>query len=110
MLKTKTVARLRQALLDESNNINMDVNNPYGVHLKDFKIDHDNLICDLRQKFNVVKTLKKSDVEGWTRDAIPDWELFSNHTYYNNCAVVTSAGSLYHSNLGDFIGKMANKT
>lgn len=106
MLKIKTVARLRQALLDESNNINLDLDNPYGVQLQEFRIDNDNLICDLREKLDgAVRTLRKSDVEGAARDAIPDQELFSEDTYYNTCAVVTSAGSLYRSNLGRFIGE-----
>lgn len=107
MLKTKTVSKLRQALLDESNNVDIDLMNPYGVQFHEYKFDHENLICDLQSKMKSVQTLKKEDVGGAGDfyDAISKMELFEPETYYNNCAVVTSAGSLYHSRLGSFIGE-----
>lgn len=107
MLKTKTMAKLRQTVIDESNNMNMDLVNPYGVQPRTFKIQNDNMVCDMREKLEAVRTLKKSDIEGSSvQDVIPDTELFNDQNYYNNCAVVTSAGSLYHSNLGEFIGEL----
>lgn len=105
MLKTKTISRLRQALFDESNNIDPELGNPYGVQPKEFKSNHDNLQCDLYSRLKTAKTLRKSDISGRIRDAIPPNDIFSNTTTFNNCAIVTSAGSLHHSNLGTFIGK-----
>lgn len=106
MLKTKTVSRLRQALFDESNNMDPELGNPYGVQPKEFKSNHENLQCDLYSRLKTAKTLKRTDISGRIRDAIPPNEIFSNTTSFNTCAIVTSAGSLHHSNLGSFIGQL----
>lgn len=104
MFRTKTVARLRQAMTKESDNMNPQLDNSYGVESKKYKVNNENLLCDLRSKLKNVKTLKKSEVFGPVVDAIPQQDLFSNTSSYNNCAIVTSAGSLFHSKLGKFIG------
>lgn len=105
MLKTKTVAKLRQVLFEESNNMDPKISNPYGVQSKEFKLNHDDLMCDLYSKLKMVRTIRKSDISGPIRNVIPEEEFFSNNTYFNNCVIVSSAGSLYRSNLGQFIGK-----
>lgn len=106
MMKARIIGRLRQALFDESNNVNLDLDNPYGIEPRDFKTDHENLVCDLREKLGTIRTVKKSDVDQKAREVIPDMEVFSNDTHFNTCAIVTNAGSLYQSKMGRFIGTL----
>jgi len=109
MQRTKTVAKLHQAIERESNNMNDNnemMNNPYGVPIVWQKSDEENLLCDLYARIKVVKVLNKTEIDAPIQHALPETSLFSGSAVFNTCAIVSSAGSLYKANLGQFIGKV----
>lgn len=110
--KSQLVVRLRRVLHEESNVFKSRADNPYSVNYNGRRgvsagTSPQKLVCDLYRTLPRVRT-----VSGRTKPfgntplgkTIPDTPLFLNNERYNNCAIVTNAGSFLGSKLGPLIG------
>lgn len=105
--KEDILTELRKVLIDESNVLKVGLENPYNVHYDGERGNYmtkspKQVLCELK-KVNL-RMLKRSDVSSHPlRDYLPKRNLFENRNF-NSCAIVSSAGALKDSNLGQFIG------
>lgn len=106
--KEQLLKELRRVLMEESNVLNNKNKNPYNVQFNGTKGTHINAkerLCHFNKV--QIKTIKRADHpfnKSNFRDYLPKRDLFENR-HFTSCAIVTSAGSLKNSHLGEFIGK-----
>ncbi|XP_017777225.1 PREDICTED: beta-galactoside alpha-2,6-sialyltransferase 1 [Nicrophorus vespilloides] len=107
--KEKILNELKRVFLDESNVLKHATDqNPYNVHYQGIKENHLNkyrnqLVCEFKRiQFTVIRRSDEPFKSNYLRDLIPKKKFLDNRQY-NSCAVVSSAGSLTNSNLGQFI-------
>lgn len=110
------MVQLRRVLLEESSVFKTrgNGNNPYNVHYMGPRGSYvgksvQDLVCGLKKKVGEIRTVSALD-EPFTaqrlRELFPKTPIFTEK--YNTCAIVTNAGSLSGSGLGNFIGESSS--
>lgn len=113
--KSQLMIQLRRVLHDESSVFKArgEGSNPYNVEYIGPRGSYDKktareLVCALK-KTGIVRTVMKDDEPFKSMDlgkSFPQQPLFGDDQIYGSCAVVSSAGSLFGSDLGKTIGKL----
>lgn len=111
--KSQLIVRLRRVLHEESNVFKSRADNPYSVSYNVRRglsagISPQKLVCDLYRSLPFIRTVNGKEKPFTGTDlgkAIPPAPLFKENEHYNNCAIVTNAGSFIGSKLGSLIGR-----
>ncbi|KAL1140594.1 hypothetical protein AAG570_000524 [Ranatra chinensis] len=108
--KNRLIIRLRSVLHDESSVFRSKYDNPYNVNYKGLQksinIPPHQLLCRLKESVPRINTITGNESAFKTtliKKLVPHTPLFEENEHYNNCAIVSNAGALNGSNLGNFI-------
>ncbi|KAF6203875.1 hypothetical protein GE061_002210 [Apolygus lucorum] len=108
--KSRLIIRLRSVLHDESNVFKSKLDNPYGVEfhgaVRSPNVPSHQLLCRLKAAVPVIPTITGEEsafLSSPIRYAVPKTPLLGPEERFNTCAIVSNAGALNGSNLGQII-------